>query len=152
MGSRRGPSAGNFLGSSKAAGTAQARIQRTVGGAVASSVANVAFQATFQTAAVGHPAIAGAFLAFKAVKFMYPIVKKGEETYRKTHSTEKACETVVKETAKQAGVTIRGNAVDAAVGVSIDAAKKATNIHTDPATDTFVKSTISETISNVIEK
>jgi hypothetical protein len=146
MGSRRGPSAQQILGSGASSARNQTQLQKKLRDASSRAVAEAAFQAVAQS----NPTIATLYLAYRAAKFTYPIVKKGVEEYRKSGDKEKAIDKMKEETVKQVGREMAGAAVDVIVGNSVDAVKDTAKITLDKPVDTFVREAISGTISEMI--
>ena len=147
MGSRRGPSAHTILGSGKGATRTQTQLQKKLKDTSTKAVAEAAFKAVATT----NPTVGALYLAYKVAKFTYPIVKEGVKEYNNTGDKDKAINKMKEETVKQVGREIKAAVVDTMVGASVDAVKSAANMSTNEATDTFVKTAVSETISGMIK-
>jgi len=148
MGSRRGSSARDILGSGKGSSRSQANLKKKLENASAKAVA----EATFETLAKTDATVGALYLAYRVAKFTYPIVKAGAEEYEKSHDSEKAIDKMKVETVKQVGAEIRGQVISAIVDRSVDVVKDTAKITVNAAADTFVKSAISGTIDGMIGK
>jgi hypothetical protein len=147
MGSRKGASAKSIWGSRPVASKNQTHLQQKLRDASSKAVAETAFQAVAQS----NPTVGALYLAYRVAKFTYPIVKDGVEEYAKTGDTNKALEKMKEETVKQVGNEVKGAIIDTIIGSSVDAVRDSAHIAVNETTSTFVKTAISETISELIE-
>lgn len=97
------------------------------------------------------PAIAALYVAYKVVKFIYPIAKKGAEEYEKTGDKDRAVQKMAEETIKQTGKEIVKKTVEIAVKTSYSAVVKSNNLKTDKTIDTIVTAVVSKVTEKVIE-
>lgn len=147
MGGRSGPSVTTILGKSERA----RRARRQVNYGLKEKSSKVAAEVTFKTLAVTNPAVASLYATYEAAKFVYPIVKKGIETYERTGDSNKAIEKMSEETVKQTGRVIKEAAVEAVVETAYGRTKQAYGIKADKIVDKFVTSAISGAINEAVE-
>jgi len=149
LGSRRGGDFGEFAGRTRSVGAAIQEIQKTLS---ENKPARIVVGTAVSVLAISNPAIGTLVATYKVSKAVYNIASKANDTYERTHDTNKAIKAAAGEAVHVGIGAARDQAVGNIVDVGWTSIKASSGIVTNELQDRILTSATKSTLTEVLPK